>query len=343
MVDYFTKWLQVSAMPDQRAATCADKFLRDFVVNMGVPEQLHSDQGKQWESNLWQEMCQLFGIYRTRTTPLHPQSDGQTERANRTLLDVLAKMTRDSPGDWDLRIPYATMAYNSSVHSVTGETPYRLMYGREMRTPMSLFAPPAPDQEQKVEWVERLHEWMHEGYAAVVERTQAQHRAEVPRLAQRQKGYKFAVGSKVWLYDPKPKRGFTPKLDANKWSGPWTVIRQISEIVYTVQKIGTQKKAVVNIDRLCPYLELDDQQFPQYEAVTHEDATGIAPAPHSEPEPDIINNGYLPDTNFDLSEQDNLQLDQELLWPAYSSATLTRRAQRVRRKPARWSNQDYDL
>jgi hypothetical protein len=61
----------------------------------------------------------------------------------------------------------------------------------------------------------------------------------------------------------------------------WTVIRQISEIVYTVQKIGTQKKAVVNIDRLCPYLELDDQQFPQYEAVTHEDAAGITPAPHS--------------------------------------------------------------
>jgi hypothetical protein len=154
MVDYFTKWLQVAAMPDQRAATCADKFLRDFVVYLGVPEQLHSDQGRQWESNLWQEMCQLFGIYRTRTTPLHPQSDGQTERANRTLLDILAKMTRDSPGDWDLRLPYATMAYNSSVHSVTGETPYRLMYGREMRTPMTLFAPPAPDQEQKVEWVE---------------------------------------------------------------------------------------------------------------------------------------------------------------------------------------------
>jgi hypothetical protein len=64
---------------------------------------------------------------------------------------------------------------------------------------------------------------------------------------------------------------------------------------------------------------------------------------HLIPEPDIINNGYLPDTNFDLSEQDNLQLDQELLWPAYPSATLTRRAQRVRRKPARWSNQDYDL
>jgi hypothetical protein len=182
---------------------------------------------------------------------------------------------------------------------------------------------------------------MHNGYAAVVERTQAQHRAEVPRLAQRQKGYKFHVGNKVWLCDSKPKRGLTPKLDANKWSGPWAVIKQISEIVYAVQKVGTQKKAVVNIDRLCPYIELDNQQFPQSEAETHENAAGITPALH--PEPDIISNGYLPDTNFDLHEQDHLQLDQELLLPAYPSATLTRRAERVRRKPARWSDEVYEI
>ena len=85
-------------------------------------------------------MCRLLRINKTRTTSLQPQSDGQTERANRTFLDLLAKLVNENESSWDEQLPYALAAYRSSIHRVTGETPNRLMLGREVDTPLSLLA-----------------------------------------------------------------------------------------------------------------------------------------------------------------------------------------------------------
>ncbi len=352
MVDYFTKWLTAVPMPDQRAETCAEKFVREFVVHLGIPEQLHSDQGRQFEGELFQGMCRLLGIDKTRTTALHPQSDGQTERANSTLLNLLAKLTKGSPKDWDRKLDYACMAYNSSVHSVTGETPYRLMYGREMRTPMTLLAPPAPNQEREVEWVERLHQWIREGHTGVVERTQAQHRAEVPRLNKRQKGYSFEVGDLVWLYNPKPRPGLSPKLDADKWS-KWEITRRISDIVYAVKKEGSPKKSVVNVDRLRPRSRLDPGRFPPpaehaAEAETVEQA--LVPRIKLAEDQNEVGHGYLPDNNFtgeapllDKNDSGHESANDDEPWALpcnhLPSSPVTKRAQRARRKPDKL--QDY--
>jgi predicted metal-dependent hydrolase len=84
------------------------------------------------------------------------------------------------------------------VHSITGETPNRLMLGRELKTSVTLLAPPVPNQEADVDWVERQKTLIRETFAKVIERTQASHRAEVPRLYKRQKGYAFKTGDKVW-------------------------------------------------------------------------------------------------------------------------------------------------
>ena len=109
------------------ATTCADVFNREFVCRYGFPLQVHSDQGRQFESALFQEVCRLMNVSKSRTTPLHPQSDGQTEQANKTILDLLAKLVATRKEEWDLCLPIALNLYRSSVHSVTGETPNRLM------------------------------------------------------------------------------------------------------------------------------------------------------------------------------------------------------------------------
>jgi transposase InsO family protein len=75
VVDYLTKWSEAYAMPNQTAETVSSKIVDEFVCRFGIPEQLHSDQGRQFESELFTEMCKLLGIKKTRTTPLHPQSD----------------------------------------------------------------------------------------------------------------------------------------------------------------------------------------------------------------------------------------------------------------------------
>jgi len=84
--DYFRQWSEAYALPDQEAATCTTALYNNFFARFGLPRQLHSDQGPSFESRLVAELCKLTGVHRTRTTPFHPRSDGQSERMNRTLL-----------------------------------------------------------------------------------------------------------------------------------------------------------------------------------------------------------------------------------------------------------------
>ena len=84
-MDYFTKWPEAYAVPDQTASTMAGKLVTEMFCRFGAPEELHSDQGRNFEAEVFSEVCKRLGIKKTRTTPLHPQSDGLVERFNRTL------------------------------------------------------------------------------------------------------------------------------------------------------------------------------------------------------------------------------------------------------------------
>ena len=83
------------------------------------------------------EVCKILGIAKSRTTPYHPQSDGLVERFNRTLLDMLATAATNYPFDWQHLCPLC-MAYNTSVHTTTGYSPFYLMFGRQARMPINI-------------------------------------------------------------------------------------------------------------------------------------------------------------------------------------------------------------
>ena len=83
------------ALPNQEAVTAADVLVKEFVCCFGVPLFIHSDQGCNFESAVFGEMCRLLGINKTRITPLHPQSDGMTERLSQTIENQLSKYVED--------------------------------------------------------------------------------------------------------------------------------------------------------------------------------------------------------------------------------------------------------
>ena len=135
--DYFTKWTEAFPIPNMEAETVAQCLL-EFIHRMGTPEYLHTDQGRNFESMLVQELCRLLGIAKTRTTPYHSQSDDMIERLNRTLLNMLSISVQDKERDWDLHLPSVMLAYRTSVHETTEETPFQLMFGREVCLPIDV-------------------------------------------------------------------------------------------------------------------------------------------------------------------------------------------------------------
>ena len=80
VMDYFSKWPKVYAIPNQEANTITNVVVYNWVCRYGVPIDLHSDQGRNFESGVFKEIYDLCGIKKTRTTPLHPQSDGTLEK-----------------------------------------------------------------------------------------------------------------------------------------------------------------------------------------------------------------------------------------------------------------------
>ena len=135
-MDYFTKWPEAYAVPDQSAATTAERLVEEMFARFGVPAELHSDQGRNFESQVFGEVCRRLGVHKTRTTPLHPQSDGLVERFNRTLATQLAILTSQHQRDWDRHLPLVLWSYRTAVQESSHCTPAALMFGRELRTPV---------------------------------------------------------------------------------------------------------------------------------------------------------------------------------------------------------------
>ena len=254
-MDYFTKWPEAYAIPDQEAETVCDALLEGMFARFGVPEELHSDQGRNFESRVFAAMCDRLGIHKTRTTPLHPQSDGLVERFHRTMKDQLAIVVSEHQKDWDAHLPLVVMAYRSAVQTSTSCTPALLMLGRELRTPalMALGQPPdgvdAPVGPEYARMLQDRLEVAHRFARKEQEEAGARQRRQYDLSA---RGRHFVPGESVWVYNPRRKKGRCPKLDSH-WEGPCKVLERVGAVVYRVEMRKRRKKVVLHRDRLAPY------------------------------------------------------------------------------------------
>ena len=138
--DYCTKWMEAYPLPDATASTVAPKLVNEFVCRFGVPQELYSDQGTNFESKVFSEMCRVWGITKTRTAAYNPKFDGMVERFNKTLVNMVAVLIdpRKRQRDWDKCLPYTTFAYRCTLHESTGESPNMMMLSREVSIPIDL-------------------------------------------------------------------------------------------------------------------------------------------------------------------------------------------------------------
>jgi hypothetical protein len=249
--DYFTKWTESYPMPNMEASTVAQLIVEQLVCRFGIPRKIHSDQGRQFESNLFREMCCLLQIEKTRTTPYHPESDGMVERFNRTLCEMLSAYVEENHRDWDKHLPYVMMAYRGTEHETTGMSPNMLMLGRESSTPLDI-AYAMPSHVKSVpakQWVWELQEILEDAHTFVREYT--------GRSIRRQKRYhdtrlsyeKMDRGDQVYVFFPVKRVGTSSKL-TSYWKGPFLVKEKISNVLYKIDCGRAGSFQIIHVDRL---------------------------------------------------------------------------------------------
>jgi hypothetical protein len=163
-------------------------FYEEIICRHGAPKELLSDQGKEFLNQLIQQICDLFGTTRRVTTPYHPQTNGLTERFNRTLINALGKLIHQyQENEWDELLTSVLFAYRTMQHSTTGYTPFYLLYGHEASLPLEFSKPTyslnSKNQVSENEWIRNRVTQLQQNL------NQAQDRAQT-RITQVQTLYK---------------------------------------------------------------------------------------------------------------------------------------------------------
>ncbi|CAC5388086.1 unnamed protein product [Mytilus coruscus] len=131
VTDYFRKWVEVFPVKDQTAVVCAQLILNEVICRFGSPLAIHSDQGRTYESQIFQELCKILEIRKTRTSPRNPKCNGQTERFNRSIISMIKTYLRGEQTNWDMNLGCLAGAYRASPNESTCLTPNILMLGRK--------------------------------------------------------------------------------------------------------------------------------------------------------------------------------------------------------------------
>lgn len=164
VTDVFTKFTIAVPTCDQKASTVAKVLVREWFTRYGIPLRIHSDQGRNFESEVVKELCSFYGIAKSRTTPYHPQGNAQCERFNRTLHNLLRTLPREKKRRWTEYLGELVFIYNVTPHGSTGFSPYELLFGQPPRLPVDFLlsrSQPTPTTDWIREHQARLHD-MHQ-------------------------------------------------------------------------------------------------------------------------------------------------------------------------------------
>lgn len=251
LTDYHTKWAVTRAVPAENEAVLAEFMVDEIFLRYGAPSEILSDRGQSFSTRMMKEVYQIFAVKHITTTSYHPQTNGLTERLNRTLSTMLAFYVSRQHDDWDRYLPVVTFAYNSAVQASTGFTPFYLMYGHEPRIMTDVRE--APGHTNISEHFERLHEARERAVEA------ARRAQEIQKKQYDKHRYveQYEEGDLVLIYRPRGYIGQTTKL-RHPYEGPFTVVKVYDDLNVRVRPPNDQggrraKEDVVHVSRLKKY------------------------------------------------------------------------------------------
>ena len=285
MTDVFTKFSQAIPTRDQKARTVAEVLVKEWIVRYGVPRRLHSDQGRCFEADIVKELSRMYGIRKSRTTPYHPAGNGQAERFNRTMHNLLRTLEVDEKRRWNQHIAELVFAYNATPHASTGYTPYFLFFGREPLLPVDqLFEPPSEgDNSSNLdEWVSKHHNQLVDAFERATRNLEKEARRRQDAQKTSRSGVDLEVGQRVLLRQQAWKGRHKIQ---DIWQGrPYRIRKRMNPTghVYEIEPVdGSEKCKTVNRADLLIVPESIPESI---EIVTPSSETGTLPTSTSKPD-----------------------------------------------------------
>jgi transposase InsO family protein len=256
-VDKLSKQVHFCASRTTDSAADVAQLFFDHVFRLhGMPRTIISDRDTRFTGKFWTALIKLMGTKLNMSTAFHPQSDGQTERANRTLEEMLRSYVAYHQKDWDLFLPMLEFAYNNSINPSTGHSPFYLNYGHHPLVPASLLKPVATNVPSVANFAAKQASLLAEAQDTIIE---AQNRQKAQADKTRRPS-PFSVGDMVLLstenisaaaHANRPSKKLEPK-----YIGPFKIIEKVHENAFKLELPPTMRQhPVFNVDLLRPYKE----------------------------------------------------------------------------------------
>ena len=292
MVDYATRYPEAIPLKSVTTVEVAEAMV-DMFSRLGVPEEILSDQGAQFMSEVMQEVSRMLSVKRLVSTPYHPICNGLCEKFNGTLKRMLKRLCENKPKDWDRYVNAALFAYREAPQESTVFAPFELLYGRTVRGPVQILKQlwteeiKQPEVKSSYEYIIDLRERMEEGIKVAHESLQQAQRRYKKYYDRKAKQRKFQEGEEVLIMLP---------TDANKllmqWKGPFKIEKKMGPNDFKIRIDGKSK--VYHANPLKKYTKREEKTTANVVEVVSAAVVELS----GSTEDDVVNDEQLLELNY---------------------------------------------
>ena len=322
--DHFSKFVILQPCSDITAETLSEILVKRIITPYGCPVILHSDRGSNFTSEHFVNTCKRFGISQNFSTAYRPQSQGLVERFNRTMSTYFRSFVDKRQEGWDQLLPFLAISYNSAPHSITGVSPFSVVFGREIFLPVNYnYIPdnsdaPLSAQDYK-EFLSQNLDFLHDD---IRKRTRVYQEKSKIAFDSKRPSYAFSIGDKVWMVNHKKPAGLSKKLQP-RFVGPYTIL-DINGCNATISLSEKSTPFVVHMNDLKPYKAPSGSDPEDGEVFSYESGCDIS---------DTKTSNDCLDSLEDLSDSNKGVVDKEVSDPP----AVQRRRSGLRQRPKRAS------
>ena len=275
VVDVCSGFIMLRPLKQKTAQAVAESLWHIFTT-IGVPKILQSDNGSEFVNDVIKALTRKLGVNQRFISEYNPRADGKVERAIRTVKSTVMKLLHGATVYWPLHLPFVQYAYNNKVQTLTGSTPFSLMFGRTANAPNDYRTDPATNLPINVaEWRKHQEHVLSLIFPAINARVAGQQAAYRDRLDDKRKRIvteELVPGTRVRIKDPKYLSAPRPSQEP-PYIGPYYVVRQNKYGAYILKDVHDHV-----LDRSVPIDQIKVNAAPDILPTVTEDAARSQPA-----------------------------------------------------------------